>query len=80
MVSEELPAEEDCPTRAEGAVLVSQVTAKDETAGIFGITEDAVTALIFLEGHNGEKMVENLLQAMLQGPVNRTLDEILKSM
>lgn len=61
----------------EKAVILSQATLKDVSAGISGLTEDGVTTLVTPKGHSGVKRADNRLQAVLPGVVKNTLDENL---
>lgn len=64
--SEDHSLEEERPMRTERAVTVSHRAFKYTIAGLPGLTEDAVTAWVTPEGHNGLKWTENRVQAMLQ--------------
>lgn len=79
VVSEEHPAYEEHPMRAEWTTIVVQATLRDAITGIPGLSEDDVTAFVILEVQNRAKRADNKVQAMLQGLLNKEIDEKLKS-
>lgn len=61
----------------ERAVAVSQAILQDSIAGIPVSIKDAVTGLVTPKSQNRVKTTDDLLQAMLQGLFNNTLEEKL---
>lgn len=59
LVSEEHPAEDERPIRVERVVPIAQAALRDAISGIPWLIEDAETALVTAEGHNGVKMAKN---------------------
>lgn len=64
---------------AETKVAVSQTISRDAIAGIIGLIDDGLTALVTCKGHNEMTRTDILLQSMPQGLVDRTVDETLNS-
>lgn len=61
IVSEKYAAKEERPMCAERAILVRQAALRYAIAGILGLIEDTVTALVTLEGHEESKRPNNRL-------------------
>lgn len=63
--------------RAERVVAISQTTLRDAIADISTFIEDAVTALAPSKSHSGGKSADNSLEVILQGPVNKSIEQKL---
>lgn len=53
IVSKECPNNEKRPVGSERTEYLSQITIQDSAVSILGLTEDAATAMVTLEGRNG---------------------------
>lgn len=62
---------------AERTVDVSHARLTDVIAGIPGLIEDAVSALVTYEGHDGILRTENWIETMIQGLVKKALTKSL---
>lgn len=61
--------------RAERPVTVSQETLRFPIVSINRLLKEAVTALRTMEAYNGVKRADSRVQDMLQGMLNKRLDE-----
>lgn len=77
VVSTEHPADVEHPIQVERPVFVNQATSSDAIAGISGLIEYAVSAMITPVGLRDVKRTDDRLQAMPQGLVKKKLDEKL---
>lgn len=79
VVPEEHPGEEEHPMQLQNTVMVSQATWRDAIASISSLIEEAVNALVCIEGQDGVTRTDNRLQTRLRRLANKTLVENLSS-